>query len=141
MNNTKDAQLGNFRVRMSTSSEMINYSSPNLPADAVAWKPKPTDRMGLGFGKNVAEYIVGGWCIGRVLDSAASRAQGPSGMSNSNPTSYSITVDTHVEWWSGDRLFRNFCNREGKLERRGEKKETTLHATSNPTVLRTVPVA
>ena len=115
-----EAELGNFRVRMSTSSEMVHYSATVVPSTG-AWKPGPGDRMGLGFGAQLAEYIVGGWCIGRVLDSAASRAQGPSGMSNSNPTTYSVTVDTHVEWWSGDRLYRKFCNVDGnKFKRRGQ---------------------
>ena len=119
MQSNVGAQLGNFRVRMSTSSEMINCSGARVPSTGN-WKPGLKERMNLGFGKSIAEYIVGGWCIGRVLDSAASRAQGPSGMSNSNPTTYSITVDTHVEWWSGDRLFRKFCNVDGKFKQRGQ---------------------
>jgi hypothetical protein len=74
------------------------------------WKAKG-QRLGLGWGRNVAEYVLGAWCIGRVMDSASSRSQVPGGFSNSNPTSYAVSIDTHVEWWSGDRLFRSFCDK------------------------------
>ena len=115
------AQLGNFRVRMSTSSQMTNYSDPHCPVGAVEWKPPATsmDRMGLRMGPRLAEYILGGWCVGRVLDSAASRAQVPTGFTNANPTSFAVTVDTHVEWWSGDKMFRHFCDVDGKFRQRG----------------------
>ena len=115
------AELGNFRVQMSTSSQMVNYSNPHCPVNAVEWKlsPQSTDRMGLKMGPLLAEYILGGWCVGRVLDSAASRAQVPSGFTNANPTSFAVTVDTHVEWWSGDKMFRHFCDVDGKFRQRG----------------------
>lgn len=105
------AELGNFRVRMETSSHMIHTSGSNPPRGNVGWKINKDERMGLGFGEHVAEYIVGAWCIGRVIDSASSRSQVPGAFSNSNPTSYAVSIDTHVEWWSGDRLFRSFCDR------------------------------
>lgn len=111
-----DATLFNFRVMLTTSSHMINSSGVNLPADPdEPWKPGKSERMGLKWGDQLAEYIVGGWCIGRVLDSAASRAALPGHFaSNANPTSHSINIDVNVEWWSGDRMFRAYCDKEGK---------------------------
>ena len=111
-----DATLFNFRGMLTTSSHMINSSGVKLPADPnEPWRPGKSERMGLKWGDDLAEYIVGGWCIGRVLDSAASRAALPGHFaSNANPTSHSINIDVNVEWWSGDRMFRAYCDKEGK---------------------------
>jgi hypothetical protein len=77
--------------------------------------------MGLRYGARLAEYILGGWCIGTVLDSAASRAALPGQfLSNSDPTSFALNVDVHVEWWTGDKMFRYYCDREGKYLARHE---------------------
>ena len=48
-------QLGNFRVRMETSSHMIHTSGTNPPKDATSWK-RGNQRMGLGWGPDLAEY-------------------------------------------------------------------------------------
>lgn len=104
-------ELGNFRIRMETSSHMIHASGANPPREDVAWKLNRGERMGLGWGEHLAEYVLGAWCIGRVMDSASSRSQVPGAFSNTNPTSYAVSIDTHVEWWSGDRLFRSFCDK------------------------------
>lgn len=113
----KDTHLCNFRLRLATSSEMINRSGvvhpPGTPGNVKIGGPH-NERMDLRFGNELAEYILGGWCIGRVMDSAASRAALPGQFaSNRDPTTYAINLDVGVEWWSGDRLFRTFCDREG----------------------------
>lgn len=104
--------LTNFRLRVSTSSEMVHTSGVHcfqLPP-GTPWVPKPTERMGLKYKTQCAEYIVGGWCVGRVLDAAEYI---PAQFRfNSDPTSYAVNVDVNVEWWSGDRLARNFCDFE-----------------------------
>jgi len=76
-------------------------------------------------------YILGAWCIGRVIDSASSRSQVPGGFSNRNPTSYSVSLDVHVEWWSGDRLFRSFCDRGGKYTFRSRSQKVSDEAVIN----------
>lgn len=123
----KDVALGNFRLRMSTSAEMINYSGVNVQTEddgagtvTKRWAPKGTERMGLGWGPSVAEYILGGWCIGRILDSASSRAAVPGMFSSQDPTTFAVSLDVHVEWWTGDKMFRHFYNREGVFSARGE---------------------
>ena len=116
----KNTCLCNFRLRLSTSSEMIADSGVELPVGALVGNGasvtmQQNERMGLRFGKDLAEYILGGWCIGRVMDVAASRAALPGQfVSNRDPTTYAMNIDVGVEWWSGDRLFRAYCDREGK---------------------------
>ena len=110
--NLPNETLTNFRLRVSTSSEMVHTSGVHcfqLPP-GTPWVPKPTERMGLKYKTACAEYIVGGWCVGRVLDAAEYI---PAQFRfNSDPTSYAVNVDVNVVWWSGDRLARNFCDFE-----------------------------
>lgn len=105
----------NFRLKVSTSCDMVHHSGVDCFKQAnTPWTPKPTERMGLQFTDTYAEYVVGGWLIGRVLDSSTARTRVPGAhLINSDPTSYAVSVDVNVEWWSGDRLFRNFCDIEG----------------------------
>lgn len=112
--------LCNFRLKLSTSAEMINYSG----VDVVAAKAKKYDgdgkfpkdaRMGLKLGTDMGEYIVGGWCLGTVTDSAASRAALPGVFSQkTDPASYAVNVHVNVHYWSGDRLYRTYCDIEKK---------------------------
>ena len=64
------ALMMNFRLRLSTSSEMVR--SPGLEAELIGQHADGAHVRDKG-----AEYIVGGWCIGNVLDSAAARASLP----------------------------------------------------------------
>ena len=111
----KDAVMTNFRLRLSTSSEMVRFSGYGFG------KPDDT-RMGLMYCETGAEYVVGGWCIGSVLDSAAARASLP-GMrglygSDTSPTSMALNLNVGIKWVTGDDLFRRFCNIEGKIKDR-----------------------
>jgi len=54
-----------------------------------------------------AEYILGGWCVGTVCDSAASRALGHNGIRTA-PASMAINVNVNVEWWNGDQLYQHY---------------------------------
>ena len=126
---TRD-MLCNFRIKVSTSAEMINYSGVNAEkVDAMAiagtddrYKIPEDQRMGLKLGSTMGEYIVGGWCMGTVLDSAASRAALPGMFSSKNDvSSYALNVAVNVEWWSGDRLYRNYCDIEKQLVGRHNK--------------------
>lgn len=126
----RKAVLCNFRLRMTTSAEMIATSGvaqkPDTKTDETnIFKFGEDERMGLRFGERMAEYIIGGWSIGRVMDSAASRAALPGQyVSNRDPTSHAMNIDVGVEWWSGDRMYRTYCDREGKtFLRRQQKRE------------------
>ena len=120
----------NFRVMLATSSQMINYSALRFDANGEQVCSPKTDssefrrvhnqsRMGLRLGINGGEYIVGGWCIGNVLDTAASRAAFPSAGANigvrTAPNSMAINVNVKIDWWDSDRMWRSFMNIDGSL--------------------------
>ena len=125
-----DSLLTNFRIRVSTSAEMLNYSGVD-PTDAKNNNKIPKEaRMGMRLGTTMGEYIVGGWSMGTVIDSAASRAALP-GMNSikSSPSSHALNISVNVEWWSGDRLYRNYCDVEKSIRGRhilAEKNEYKL---------------
>ena len=123
-----DNTLTNFRIRLSTSSEMIHTSGVNIAGleatgdSPAGYKIGDNERMGLKVGATMGEYIVGGFCIGTVLDSAASRAALPGQFSVKSDTStYALSVYVRTEWWSGDKLFRHYCNVAKYLESRYDK--------------------
>ena len=99
---TSFAAITNMRVKLMTSSEMISYSSV---ADG---------RLELKKFDNASQYIVGGWCIGTVLDNAAARSSHEGvalmGAVKRGRTSNGINVSVKVEWWSPDRMYRSFMN-------------------------------
>ena len=121
-------RLCNFRVRLATSSQMINYSglrfgrdkaqvlgNEQMSRDEFVRVPNQS-RMGLRLGKNGAEYIVGGWCIGNVLDTSASRGAMPGTGANigvrTAPNSMALNINVQIDWWDADRMWRCFMNKE-----------------------------
>ena len=58
----------------------------------------------------VADYIVGGWCIGTVMDSAASRAMMHAQQVRTAPSSMAINVNVNVEWWDSDKLHAHYMD-------------------------------
>jgi hypothetical protein len=126
------SRLCNFRVQVATSSQMINYSGLRFDRDgtqvvsddfgyAAAGRDKEfmrvpnQSRMGLRLGKNGGEYIVGGWCIGNVLDTSASRGTMPGTGSSigvrTAPNSMALNVNVQIDWWDADRMWRCFMNK------------------------------
>ena len=51
----------------------------------------------------LSQKIIGGWCIGNVIDSAASRSMMHHTVRTA-PASMALNINVNVEWWSGDRL-------------------------------------
>lgn len=123
------SHLCNFRVVLSTSSQMINYSGIRFGSDGKQLvdetagqreysKVGAQSRMGLRLGERGGEYVVGGWCIGNVLDTAASRAGFPSSGNigvRTAPNSMAVNLNVNIEWWDADRLWRSYMNADGKL--------------------------
>lgn len=109
------AVLLNFRLKRVTSSFLNNYSE---------FKPgNKNSRCGLRLGKEDAdggcgEYIVGGWCIGTVMDSAASRST-VGQLTRTAPSSMALSVNVNVEWWSAEKLFQHYMDKSGLVEVRG----------------------
>lgn len=122
---SKDTVLTNFRVRTATSSQMINYSPLRFNSAGEQdvdmggtpdefRKVYHSSRMGLALTDDMGEYIIGGWCIGNVLDTSASRAVMPGAGSNigvrTAPNSMAHNINVQIEWWDADRMWRSFCN-------------------------------
>lgn len=121
------AFLTNFRLKRSTSSHMVNYSKYK-PGDANSRcsEPffKPIDIDGLWHG--AASYIVGAWCVGTVLDSAASRST-VGGATRTAPASMALNINVNVSWWSGDKLYKHYMDRS--VVPRGKPYEVVDDAT------------
>ena len=125
--------LANFRVMVSTSSQMINHSTykskGNKTSDVHGKRRKLTggSRMSLTLSNQVGEYIVGGWQIGAVMDTAASRGSMPQGASlgiRSAANSAAMNINVNVSWFNADRLDRSFNNPEGTIKQRFEASES-----------------
>lgn len=101
------AWLRNFRVMLSTSSHMLRRSG--FSPGAGNTKDFDGDRLGL----RPDQYVVGGWSIGHVLDSAATRPY--TGMYNptQDPLTSSLNVFVCVKWWDGGRLHNAFYTSRG----------------------------
>ena len=132
---SKKAVISNMRVRLMTSSEMVSCSALKDSAKAAWPKGRAAAdyagmardrhvRLGLKLGGEggVSEYIIGGWCIGTVLDAAAARssARGETlvGAIKRQRTSHASNVKVNVEWWSADRMYRSYMNVKGGLATR-----------------------
>jgi hypothetical protein len=119
------ATLRNFRLIRSTSSHMTNYSHFNPSS--------PSSRCGLGLGETHGSYIVGAWCIGNVMDSAASRSTIGT-LVRTTPTSMALNINVNIEWWSGDKLYKHYMdNDEHRTNMRGkhEKRKADSYADSD----------
>lgn len=140
--------LHNYRLEVATSSQMANYSGLRFE-NGGNQNQHEFSRMGLKLGSSISEYIVGGWCIGSVMDSAASRAAMPNGMSigpRTAPNTAAINLYVDIEYWSGDKLYRKYANVAGKdrglIRARFEPPETdkiTLQSVDEPTATYNLP--
>lgn len=119
------AILTNFKLMRSTSSHFANYSYPRSGAvdSRLGLKISKPNGVDAAYG-GAAEFIVGAWCIGTVLDSAASRST-VGNLVRTAPTSLAVSVNVNVQWWSGDRLYKAYHDKGGNVLMRGES-ETEL---------------
>lgn len=119
------ASLCNFRLMRTTSAHLSNYS---------AWNPQSSvSRCGLPLGVpeittnsagGVGSYIVGGWCIGTVMDAAASRST-VGQLTRTAPMSMAMQVAVDVEWLTGDQLYAKYMDKSGATLQRGEREYET----------------
>jgi hypothetical protein len=128
------ALLSGFRLMRTTSSHMANYSKfdPLRTRDG-----ENNTRLGLrleypqgmddGSQTGVGEYIIGGWCIGTVIDSAASRAT-IHNLTNTAPASMAMNVHVNIEWWSAAKLHRHYM--DDRVHARGSN--TVAHKRKHP---------
>jgi hypothetical protein len=108
------AKLTNLRLMRATSSYLISHSHYRTSADG---KMSANSRLGLPikYDKDkkagVASYVLGGWCIGTVLDSAASRTMSGS-VVRVSASSMAININVNVEWWNADKLYQKYQDKE-----------------------------
>lgn len=135
----QDCTMSNFRLMRVTSSFLSSYSYVEYENGAV----KKGSRCGLRAGSNrppsaeadapldrqlatgteiCSEFIIGGWCIGTVLDSAASRST-VGHQVRTAPASMAINVNVNIEWWSGDKLYKHYMDVDGTVHQRGQRPE------------------
>ncbi len=125
----KTCKMTNFRLMRASSSYLANYSSMKsreprcgLPLGTKLKALTDDDVKNLDEKGKETEvdkqrdenffagaYIVGGWEIGTVLDSAASRATVGNTVRTA-PASMLININVHVQWWSGDALHRAYMD-------------------------------
>lgn len=130
-NKKERALLTNFRIEASTSAEMINYSQYKSAQSrtSAGGKRRRLDgrsRMGLEICNKFGEYIVGGWQVGTVLDTSASRAAMPQGSNigvRTAPNSSALNINVNIGWCSADFLCRSYNNAEGAIKPRYRKTE------------------
>lgn len=124
--------LCNFRVKVSTSSQMVNHSTYSKKGNDNATKNSTKrqrldglSRMGLKLCDAFGEYVVGGWQIGQVLDTSASRAAMPSGSLigvRTAPNSAALNINVNISWYTADRMARSFNNPEGTVRPRYDNR-------------------
>ena len=131
--------LCNFRIEATTSSELINYSQfkPKQKASPGAKKRRleGRSRNGLDICEEFGEFIVGGWQIGNVMDTSASRAAMPQGSNigvRTAPNTSALNINVNIGWWSADRLCRAFNNAEGSITPRYVKPKEPDRVFENP---------
>ena len=112
----KQSTMCDFRLMRATSSFLAQNSRwKTKPSESItgAFRVDPKSRCGLRIGLDgdtaTAEYIVGAWCIGTVLDNAASRST-VGHLVRIAPASMAINVAVNIEWWSGDKLYRHYMD-------------------------------
>ena len=128
--------LCNFRVQVSTSSQMVNHSNFSSKGNANATQKgfkrprlEGMSRMGLKLCPKFGEYVVGGWQIGQVLDTSASRAVMPQGQLmgvRTAPNTSALNINVQISWWTADRLARAFNNPEGTVVTRFNANQRVL---------------
>lgn len=122
------SSMSNFRLKRVTSSFLINNSAVKVDS-ANNNKLAPSSRCGLKLGVKpgatpeqgdtyTGEYIIGGWCVGTVLDSAASRSA-VGNQVRTAPASMAMSINVGVEWMSGDDLYRRYMDVDGTVQQRG----------------------
>lgn len=112
----KQAKLSNLRLMRATSSFLAQYSHYKGGIDSTRRDVRES-RCGLPIYYDEVKksgggsYIVGGWCIGTVLDSAASRSVF-NNVVRTAPASMALNISVNIEWWNADKLYQHYQDKE-----------------------------
>lgn len=106
-------ELSDLRLMRATSAFLINNSNPRNSRESA----RVGRRCGLqsvSFDvptkSGSAEFILGGWSIGSVLDTAASRAALSVSQASVKPETHALNVNVNVEWWTADDLYNAYMD-------------------------------
>jgi hypothetical protein len=121
--------LTNFHLRRVTSSYLTMYSA--YKKGNKHSRCGLADKIRIKTPQAAARYIIGGWCIGTVLDSAASRGS-IGNQIKLTPASMALNINVNIEWWSGDKLHRHYMDVDGTvLGRQDDQKKPRVYAPVN----------
>ena len=116
------AELSDLRLMRATSAFLINNSNPRNARESA----RVGRRCGLQAvsfskeGNGSAEFILGGWSIGSVLDTAASRAALSVSQTSVKPETHALNVNVGVEWWTADDLYNAYMDIPAKPDKDGK---------------------
>ena len=108
-----ECTLSDFRLMRATSSYLVEHSLPsvNVAKSRCGLADNGFNSQSVKEGQEIArEYILGGWCIGTVMDSAASRAVSHN-MPYASQHTMAINVNVNIEWWDADQLHLAYQNK------------------------------
>jgi hypothetical protein len=99
----------NLRLVLHTSGSLSNHSRSSDPQKTRLRLKRgaPADIDATAENVVCAEYVLGGWSLGSVLDSAAGRATVGAQIRNA-PNSSSLSINVNVQPVSGDELYRRY---------------------------------
>jgi hypothetical protein len=117
------AELSDLRLMRATSAFLINNSNPRNSRES-ARVGRRCGLQGVSFdeesGHGSAEFILGGWSIGSVLDTAASRAALSVSQTSVKPETHALNVNVGVEWWTADDLYNAYMDIPAKPDDDGK---------------------
>ena len=112
------AWLCNFQLRLSSASEMWKHSGAHAGSNRLGLSICPLGGV-CDPDRVRSTYVVGGWSLGRVLDSAASRPYTGLYQQKKDLTGHAVNLNVCVEWKTCDELRAAYCPMNGRLASRG----------------------
>ena len=126
-----NSKLQKFRVMRTTSSHLVAYSATDDRCGLRKKDDTVVEPNGKTYTYSGDEVIVGAWCIGTVLDSAASRSTVGS-LVRTAPASMALNVNVNVQWWSGDRLHNAYMGTNVLQRGQSAPKRPASSSSSTP---------
>ena len=125
-------RLCNFQLRLSSASEMWKHSGAHTGSNRLGLSlcsREAADAAAAAAAAGVAPdvdcvrrtYVVGGWSLGRVLDSAASRPYTGLYQQKKDLTGHAANLNVCVQWMTCDELRAAYCPKNGPAATRGQQ--------------------
>ena len=122
----ESTRLTNLRVALTTSTQLVSHSKykSSAPSARVGLSSKHLSggsRLGLALCQEFGEYVVGGWHVGRAMDTVASRGGMPRGSGfgpKTAPNTGAMLLNVDVSWMDSDQMAKKYNNPHGALRER-----------------------